>query len=67
MSFIQLQPGNIVNLEQIESVEITNDGGSRVVMKSGNIHEVTFKYNQFIQMVKMGHDRVDKFAQFNAS
>jgi len=53
MNFIELKQGTIIKIDHIESVERTNSGGSKITMASGKVHQVQFKNNQLIQMIKL--------------
>lgn len=66
MSFLEIKQGLIIKTDQIESIELMDTGGSKITMESGNIHEVNFRHNQLMQIIRMEERNEDKHRQFLA-
>lgn len=60
MSFIELKPGLKVRMCAIESIELTEEGGSRVMMESGTEYTTDFRYEQLVQFIKQEESKEEQ-------
>lgn len=66
MSFLEIREGLIIKTDRIESIELMDNGGSKIIMESGNTHEVNFRHNQLVQIIKVEENKENKYKQFLA-
>lgn len=57
MEFIELQEGISVNKKSIDAIERIEDGGTRVYMRSGSVHESTFPYFTLLKLIEITIDK----------
>lgn len=64
MQFIEIQEGLSVKVDSIESIQFNpENGGSKITMKSGAVHETAFQHIQLLQLIEIEENVEKKLGQ----